>query len=191
MPEVPFNAGSQDPALLQAFRHYEDSVAVANVRRALVLGGLFMLAGWSLDLVVFPDHSTVFLLIRAICAALLAAIYLSLGRAPGPKTCYFASLWASLLPMISICVMIAHTGGGNSVYYAGLNLILVGLSLVLRWTFINSLVIISICFITYAASVYFSTHQLFSEKMISLNQEDQELRQRLVSMQSAVRGQQF
>ncbi len=42
-----------------------------------------------------------------------------------------------------------------------------------------------------AASVYFSTHQLFSEKMISLSQEDQELRQRLASMQSAARGQQF
>ncbi len=42
-----------------------------------------------------------------------------------------------------------------------------------------------------AASVYFSTHQLFSEKMISLNQEDQELRQQLASMQAAARGQQF
>ena len=49
--------------------------------------------------------------------------------------------------MISICAMIAHTGGGNSVYYAGLNLILVGLSLVLRWTFLNSLAIIASCFV--------------------------------------------
>lgn len=153
MPEVPFNAGNQDPALLQAFRRYEDSVAVGNVRRALALGGLFMLAGSSLDWVVFPDEILRFLMIRAICAILLAVVFMSLGRNPGPKTCYLASLLASLLPMASICVMIACTGGGNSVYYAGLNLILVGLSLVLRWSFLNSLIIITICFVAYACSV--------------------------------------
>ncbi|MCF7675782.1 MAG: HAMP domain-containing histidine kinase [Akkermansiaceae bacterium] len=156
MPDFPFRATSQDPALLQAFRRYEDSVAIANVRRALVLGGSFMLLGWSLDWVAFPEHVAAFLLIRAICAVLLGGIYLWLGSDPGPKTCYLASWWAALLPMISICIMIAHTGGGDSLYYAGLNLILVGLSLVLRWTFVNSLGIIAICFISYSCSAYFS-----------------------------------
>ena len=42
-----------------------------------------------------------------------------------------------------------------------------------------------------AASVYFSTHQLFSEKMIALNQEGQELRQRLASIQASTQGLQF
>lgn len=156
MDEIPFNARNDDPALLQAFRRYEDDVAVANVKRALGLGGAFMLAGWSLDWMVFPHLAWGFLLIRLICATMLGLVYVSLGKSPGPKTCHFASLWASLLPMISICVMIMHTGGGNSVYYAGLNLILVGLSLVLRWTFLNSLFIIAACLIAYAISVYFS-----------------------------------
>lgn len=156
MPSFPSRAASQDPALVQAFRRYEDSVAVANVRRALVLGFAFMLVGWSLDWVVFPEKVTSFLMIRAVCAVLLGGIYLSLGSHPGPNTCYVASWWAALLPMISICIMIAYTGGGNSLYYAGLNLILVGLSLVLRWTFVNSLGIIAICFISYSCSAYFS-----------------------------------
>ncbi|MEX2683889.1 MAG: hypothetical protein Q6373_020125 [Candidatus Sigynarchaeota archaeon] len=42
-----------------------------------------------------------------------------------------------------------------------------------------------------AASVYFSTHQLFSEKMIALNQEGQELRRRLASIQTSTQGLQF
>lgn len=159
MVETPFSERDEDPALLQAFRQYEDSVAVANVKRALYLGGIFMLAGWSLDLVVFPDHVTVFVMIRAACAILLGCIYLGIGKAPNPRTCYIASIFASILPMASICLMIAHTGGGNSVYYAGLNLILVGLSLVLRWTFWNSLLIITICFITYACSVIWASEQ--------------------------------
>ncbi len=156
MPEAPFNAGHHDPALVQAFRRYEDSMAAANVRHALALGGLFMLLGWALDWVVFPDQVALFLLNRCVCGLLLATVYLSLGSTPGFKRCYIASVLAALLPMISICGMIAHTGGGNSTYYAGLNLILVGLSLVLRWTAINSLIIIAICFVAYAGSVLFS-----------------------------------
>ncbi len=153
MAELPVIERNGDAALLQAFRRYEDQLAVENVKRALGLGALFMVIGWSLDWMVFPERIGEFLLIRLLCALLLGGVYLSLGRNPGPKTCYFASIWASLLPLISICVMIILTGGGNSVYYAGLNLILVGLSLVLRWTFKNSLVIITACFTAYALSV--------------------------------------
>lgn len=153
MAEIPFNARTEDPALLQAFRLYEDHVAVANVKRALALGSVFMLIGCSLDWIVFPEYGWLFLAIRVACASLLGCAFLFIGEAPGSKTCYFASVWASLLPMIGICAMITQTGGGNSVYYAGLNLILVGLSLVLRWTFANSLVIIAACFLAYAISV--------------------------------------
>ena len=153
MAETTVSSRSDDPAVRQAFRTYEDQIAVANVKRALLLGMVFMLAGWSLDWMVFTHQVWNFLLIRCICAMLLSGIFLSIGRAPGPKVCNIASVWASLLPMISICAMISLTGGGNSVYYAGLNLILVGLSLVLRWTFVNSLIIIGACFLAYGVSV--------------------------------------
>ena len=42
-------------------------------------------------------------------------------------------------------MMIMATDGEKSTYYAGLNLVLVGLSLLLRWTFWNSLVMVLIC----------------------------------------------
>ena len=166
MDEIRHDAKNADPELLEAFRRYEAQVAIANVKLALALGGVFMLMGWSLDWVVFPRQIQAFFIIRFLCALLLGAIYLSLGRTPGPKTCYFASLWASILPMISICVMIAMTGGGNSVYYAGLNLILVGLSLVLRWTFRNSLLIVASCFVAYSTGVLLSPGQArFSHRL--------------------------
>ncbi|MCX6867990.1 MAG: hypothetical protein NTV46_17605, partial [Verrucomicrobia bacterium] len=122
MAEIPFNARTEDPALLQAFRLYEDHVAVANVKRALALGAIFMLVGSALDWIVFPEHAWVFLLIRVACALLLGSIYFFIGETPGPRTCYFASFLAAVLPMIGICAMITFTGGGNSMYYAGLNL---------------------------------------------------------------------
>ncbi|MCX6873879.1 MAG: ATP-binding protein [Verrucomicrobia bacterium] len=160
MAEIPFIARTEDPALLQAFRHYEDHLAVANVKHALALGSLFMLLGYSLDWIVFPEHGWLFLQIRLVCTVLLGCIFLFLGEAPGPRICYFASVSAALLPMIGICAMIARTGGGNSVYYAGLNLILVGMSLVLRWTFVNSLVVIAACFLAYATSVILAPRPL-------------------------------
>jgi len=153
MAKVLRSSRTVDPGLLQAFRRYEDHVAVANVKRALALGALFMVAGWSLDLVVFPHRARDFLLIRLMCSILLGGVFFAIGKAPSSRVCYFASFAATLLPMVSIGGMIVLTGGGESVYYAGLNLILVGLSLVLRWTFLNSLVIIAACFATYAVSV--------------------------------------
>ena len=62
----------------------------------------------------------------------------------------------ALLPLLSICWMIALTDGGNSVYYAGLNIVLVGLSLLLRWNFWNSLGMIVCCCACYALSVWIS-----------------------------------
>ncbi len=157
MAEIPSNARTENPALLQAFRLYEDHLAAANVKRALALGGVFMLLGFSLDLFVFYHDSIKwnFLLIRVVCAGLLGCIILLLGRAPGVRMCHIASILSVLLPAVSICMMIAQTDA-NSEYYAGLNLILVGLSLVLRWTFVNSLMMIAACFLAYASSVIFA-----------------------------------
>lgn len=150
------DASSRDPqsALRQAFREYENGVAFDNARRAAVFAAIFMLAGWSLDLVVFREKAVTFLLIRAICAVLLGGIFYYLGRSKHSKSSHTIAQGIALLPLISICGMIAVTDGGNSVYYAGLNLVLVGLSLLLRWSFWNSLAMIASCFVCYALSVW-------------------------------------
>jgi signal transduction histidine kinase len=115
-----------------------------------------MLAGWSLDLIIFADHAVRFLIIRTICAFLLGGIFWYLGKAGGFVRAKVLAQGIALLPIISICVMIAMTEGGNSTYYAGLNLVLVGLSLLLRWNFWNSLGMIVACFAFYAISVWIS-----------------------------------
>ena len=142
--------------LRAAFLEYEHAVAVDNARRAAVLAGLFMLAGTTLDWVVFPDHALQFLLIRAVCSCLLAAVFHLLGRIKSPVWSGAVSQSIALLPMLSISVMIGQTGGGDSVYYAGLNLVLVGLSLLLRWSFLNSFWMSVACMASYLVAVHFS-----------------------------------
>jgi signal transduction histidine kinase len=156
MAEADANPRNTDGVLRQAFQAYETGIAFDNARRAAVFAGIFMLLGWSLDLIIFNDKALTFLVIRATCAILLGGIFWFLGRKRHSKGAHVAAQGIALLPLISICVMIALTDGGNSVYYAGLNIVLVGLSLLLRWSFWNSLGMILSCFASYALCVWVS-----------------------------------
>ncbi len=149
-----------DAELQKSFREYESGIAFDNSRRAAVFAAVFMLAGFSLDLVMIAQREMEFFLIRAVCALLLGMIFWYLGAAKNSRIgAKIASQGIALLPLISVCLMIAMTDGGNSVYYAGLNLVLVGLSLLLRWTFWNSLAMILATFVCYTLSVLASATQ--------------------------------
>ncbi len=156
MAEAGVNARESDAELRASFREYESGIAFDNARRAAVFAAVFMLAASSLDWVIITDRGTDFLVIRATCALLLGAIFWYLGLPRRPIGSNIVAQGIALLPLISICAMIAVTNGGNSVYYAGLNLILVGLSLLLRWTFWNSVGMIAATFICYTISVMVS-----------------------------------
>jgi signal transduction histidine kinase len=145
-----------DGDLRRAFREYESGIAHENARRAAVIAAVFMLIGWSLDVIIIHDHAIEFLLIRTACAILLGLIFRQLNHVAGSIKPKVAAQGIALLPIISICAMIAMTEGGNSTYYAGLNLVLVGLSLLLRWSFWNSLGMIAACSGCYAISVWVS-----------------------------------
>lgn len=165
MAEAGVNLNETDEELRRAFREYEDGVAYENARRTAVFSAVFMLLASSLDWVILPERGLDFLLIRAICAVLVGVIFFLLGRNRGAAHIKVLAQGITLLPLISICLMIALTEGGNSDYYAGLNLILVGLSLLLRWSFWNTLGMILSTFVCYTASVYFSQVEPNFEKL--------------------------
>ena len=156
MAEASVNLQESAADLRESFREYESGIAFDNARRAAVFAAVFMLAASSLDWVIITDYGLEFLLIRATCAVLLGGIFWYLGNSRRTGSTTVVAQGIALLPLVSICVMIAVTEGGNSVYYAGLNLVLVGLSLLLRWTFWNSLSMIAVTFISYTASVIIS-----------------------------------
>ncbi len=161
---VPFNA-AEEAELKHAFERYEHGVSVDNARRAAALAALFMLAGTTLDWMVFPEKAWHFLFIRAVVTFLLCAIFWALGRLNREGSRNWIAQGVPLLPTLGICWMIMKTGGGNSVYYAGLNLVFLGMALLLRWSFWNSVAMILMCIATYFAAVAFSEgdaeHRLF------------------------------
>jgi len=156
MAEASVSLRETDAALLKAFREYESGVAYNNARRTAVFAAVFMLLGTSLDWIIILERAPEFLLIRALCAVLEGMIFWYLTSTRGGGYSNVLSQGITLLPLISICWMIAATKGGESEYYAGLNLILVGLSLLLRWSFWNTLGMILATFACYTASVVFS-----------------------------------
>jgi len=153
MAEAEMIVRKDDADLRQQFREYENGVAVDNARRAAFLAAIFMLAGSTLDLVVFPSKAWEFFLLRLACTILLSLIFFKLSAKRQTIIGHQVSRGIALLPLLSICYMIYATGGGNSSYYAGLSLVLFGLSLLLRWTFRSSLKMTAICFIAYSVSV--------------------------------------
>jgi signal transduction histidine kinase len=157
MAETAVNPQDDEAELRQAFRDYEDGVALGNARRTAVFSGVFMMAAASLDWLLVPDKAVIFLLIRVICALLVAIIFWSLGQVRSPRAANLLSQGSAVLPMLGISAMIAVTDGGNSSYYAGLNLVLVGASLIMRWRFWDAFTMVGLCFASYAVAVAVSS----------------------------------
>ena len=143
----------QDVELRQAFNEYENGVSIPTARRAALIVAAFVLGGSLMDWQVFPEHKWQFLLIRAVCTLVLVAIFFLLGSWSASRRLNMVSYGIAMPPIIAICMMIYVTGGEESSYYAGLNLVLVGLAMLWRWSFLNSLVMVLVCLGSYYLSV--------------------------------------
>ena len=156
-----------DAELRQAFQEYEKRVGIPTARRATLIVGAFVLGGTVMDWQVFPDFIWPFLLIRAVCTLILIGVYLALGAWPTTNKMNLFSYAIALPPIIAICIMITATGGEKSSYYAGLNLVLVGLSLLWRWSFLNSLAMVLITLGAYYLSVALATGPLVISALVN------------------------
>ena len=134
----PANIDGSQRDWAERFEEAELPVRREHYRRTALLAIIFMLLGCSLDMMVFPYMFGEFLLVRAMCAVLLGALLVLIPRSKSAFTLRFYVQTVALLPAVSILWMIYRTGGGSSDYYAGLNLVLVAASLLLRWPFGDS-----------------------------------------------------
>lgn len=156
-----------DVGLRQAFHEYENEVSIPTARRATLIAGAFVIGGTLMDIQVFPTLVWPFLIIRSVCTLVLVAIYLALGAWPKSRRLNLISYGIATPPIIAICIMIMDTGGAESSYYAGLNLVLVGLSMLWRWSFWNSLAMVLICLASYYLSVLLSPGRIILAHLVN------------------------
>ena len=151
-----------NPAELRsAFQEYERAVRVRNYKVGCLLAFIFMPAGASLDYFVYHhfayqgqvlDKVPEFLRLRLLCSLLLGGIWALLQFKPDLKFYRLLGLLVALLPLAFISWMIYDTDGAASPYYAGLNLVMLGAAILLRWTLLDSILVFVLSLLAYLAA---------------------------------------
>jgi len=123
-----------DAKAKHAYADYERLNYLRNLEVGSYLVMALMPAGVVLDYFVYPQKIAFFFTLRLFAALLAVLIWLILQTWLRNKISRYLSLALALNPAFFICWMIYDTEGVNSPYYAGLNLVLLSVALVMRWS---------------------------------------------------------
>jgi signal transduction histidine kinase/DNA-binding response OmpR family regulator len=126
-------ADSAPDTLMERAFAEESAALIRKGGRALFILALVLIPIFaSLDLVLFADDLGLFLPLRAGSSLALLAVFVAMSRSswrPEPFV-----LLGVLVCAIMIEVMMVLSGGGSSPYYAGLCLILFGITVLVPWS---------------------------------------------------------
>jgi two-component system sensor histidine kinase PhcS len=139
-----------------AYQEYDREITIRKTKWGCWLGIVLVpVFGW-LDRFVYPEFATRFFLLRLLCSALMALLYLVLGTNFGKKYYHLQGIILLFLPSATIAWMVYATEGTASPYYAGLTLVLMVLAVVLDWTFWQSVISVALVLLLYVAACLFS-----------------------------------
>lgn len=143
-------------SLDRLFEEYERPIRIRNYKLACVFAAVFMPAGASLDYFVYTaDVMLQFLPVRLFSGIMLVGVWFGLDKLGHTALYRYLGLSVAIIPMLSISWMIAWTNGAVSLYYAGLNLVMLGSALLLRWTLNDSYLIFGLTIASYLAACVF------------------------------------
>ncbi len=131
------------------FEKSEIETQKLQLKRTILFASCFSLLGFVLDFLIYPEFVVQFFISRCVVVALILATFIPLRFNPTPNFLRLLSHWPVSVPILTIMFFITYAQDGGSTYYAGLNLVLVGASLILRWRFIDSVINASLCLVTY------------------------------------------
>lgn len=131
----------QNPQALKAYEDYERKTNLRHLATGCWLVIILMPAGSLLDYFVYPEKTKFFLILRLACALCGAIVWLLLHSPLREKFDQLLCLIVGLVPAFFMSWMIYATGGAASTYYAGLNLVLLAVSFIVRWSVDLSLAI--------------------------------------------------
>ena len=131
------------PEFQEAHRAHERQQRINTGKVASALVVFLMPAGVALDYVVYERELIPFLWIRLFGSALGAVLWILHASSFGQKHVRWLGLPIAFVPAFCIAWMIYRTGDPVSPYYAGLNLVLLAVSVVARWNFIESLLAVA------------------------------------------------
>lgn len=133
----------------EAFRTQEQIERISSGKIASALVVFLMPAGLTLDYFVYEKQVPLFLGLRLLCSALAAVVWYLHTTEFGRNNSRRLGIPIPLLPAFFICWMIYLQDGAASPYYAGLNLILLAVSMVARWDTRESIRSVGIVLVMY------------------------------------------
>jgi signal transduction histidine kinase len=139
-----------------AYRDYDRDITIRKTRLGCFFGIVLVPVFGVLDHYAYPKHALTFLLLRLACSVLMAGVYPLIGSSFGRKYYRFQGILILLMPTAIIAWMIYATEGAASPYYAGLNLVLMVLAVVLDWTFWQSVASVVLVLLLYLAATVHS-----------------------------------
>ena len=137
----------------QLFKISEELARKTNCMQAAIFGAIFMMFGLSLDFVVYQEHlGSLFVnrVVTSILMLLFAGLCLFVTKNSVARV---AGHMVAMLPIVSISYMIFDIDGAQSPYWAGLNLVIVGATLLLRWNTFDSILNVILCIACYGFAI--------------------------------------
>ena len=153
--------------LQAAFADYDRQVRITNSKLGAVLAMILMPAGVALDYFVYQEKLWPFLGLRLLCSAGVAVVWGLFHTEFGKRHYRVLGMTWYMLPAFFIAVMIYQADDPFALYYAGLNIVLLGVGLILPWTYQENLlaallVILMYLGATWLQSIDFSGRILFN-----------------------------
>ena len=140
------------PEMKRAQIEYELPLITQNYRIACILGIVFMPFGGVLDYFIYPEFLEFFFWLRVECSVLLTIIWWVLNQPFGKKYFRPLGLIEVTLPIFFISWMIYETDGIRSDYYAGINIVIVGVGFLMRWGLADTTRMVVISILLYLAA---------------------------------------
>lgn len=151
-----------DSVLTNEYSLYDRNLRFTRFRIVSILSLVLMLAGISLDFFVYPELLQELLSIRILCdaatAVLLAASFSSLGQ----RVITPLGHAVMLVPVVSMSLMIYVSEGAMSPYYAGLNLVFLGVGVLMPWSVKETLGFCLITILIYVSACLLHRHTVIS-----------------------------
>jgi signal transduction histidine kinase len=151
---MPKSASTFGPELVKAYDVHEQQQRIQTGKVASALVVLLMPAGLCLDYFVYPESIIDFLWIRLACSALVGIVWLLHTVSFGRRHFRFVNSLIPALPSLAIAWMIYKTEGPASPYYAGLNLILLAISVLVHWNVVESMFALGVVMVLYLTACF-------------------------------------
>jgi two-component system sensor histidine kinase PhcS len=143
-------ASYSNDALMQAYGRADTELRLLQAKVCSVLSLVLVPACIGLDYFAYPELLGRLFVSRLICDAALLPCFMLLFTPWGRRHVHLLGNAPPLIPCITICWMIYATEGVFSPYYAGLNIVLVGVILLIPYTLTEAGIICAIVVVCYA-----------------------------------------